>query len=242
MMDKIENYIQTDLVSIVNKLKNQDNLIDEIDFFGNTKLHASSTFKFRIGERMQLKEIASFVKTIIDGGHTNQHLQQPQKKIDYIGTKFYPNHGRFFSNITESFVLESKINPDINDLKSKLFNDTFKLFESMNVQNEILQIFDKNMISVEIDSNNHIIGTVNCVLCKENKKKRKSSQFAIVSKPEGDQVYWIFSNFIKHIKRMHMELIKIDAKKRRQLKGSKSIAITEQNKIWCWKSKSSDKK
>lgn len=204
IIDKIENYVKKDLVSLIQKLRSLETptLVNEADFFGNTQLFDPSSFKFSIGERIQIEEIASFLKSIVAGSNLKygiKNFTNKSKIVNYKGTVVYPHFGRFFSNENKSCI--EIIKPKVH-LQSTLFDNIFKLFESVNVKKETLEKFHKDMVSIHMDED-IIIGYVKCLLCDEENVKRKQNQFSIGCKSEGDKCYWISSNFKKHITKIH---------------------------------------
>lgn len=214
IIDQIEEYIRKDLVSIIQKLENSEShtVVNHSDFFGNTQLIEPSSFKFLIGERIQMEEIALFLKSIVAGDNLKYGIEvftdeKQHKKVNYMGTVVYPHFGRFFTSsnklINSVTELAVKALPAPSDFQSLLYDNIFNLLVSMNVEKKMLELFHNDMVSVKIDEENNPIGCVKCVFCISDNVKRKQIEFSIRAKSEGGKHYWINSNFKKHLTIMH---------------------------------------
>lgn len=225
VIDKIEAYIRTDLIEIVNRLKNQtDSTIYEEDFFGNVQLSSPSTFKFSIGERLQLKNIAAFINEIADDKNPKYKISifieknnNQKKSNEYEETVFYPNFGRFYSNMTsKSALCDIRSDPklDLEVLRSELYVEILQIFES--IHDEDMKRINESIISVDTSEDHKLIGRAQCIFCLDGKNKK--IQYSIPHKSIGNKVYWYCSNFCSHLKTHDVEF----KPKKKKTKGEKS--------------------
>lgn len=89
------------------------------------------------------------------------------------------------------------------DLKLDLFNKIEILLDEFGVSTEKKNRFNANSVRI-IKRTSSWSATVLCCLCKPDTKK---SREIIQSKTVNGDVYWITSNFSKHLRRMHKDSI-----------------------------------
>lgn len=126
-------------------------------------------------------------------------------KLNYTGTVFHENFGRFFTN--EQMLPTNE--PQSEALKSGLYDHISNLLDSTDIDKNITCQFKKDMISVVFRKDGKPTGYSKCILCIlgisciEDKGKSKKEEFSIGTKLVGEKCYWISSNFLDHIKCMH---------------------------------------
>lgn len=126
-------------------------------------------------------------------------------KLNYTGTVFHENFGRFFTN--EKMLPTNE--PQSEALKSALYDHISNLLDSTDIDKSITCQFKKDMTSVVFKKDGKPTGYSKCILCIlgisciEDKGKSKKEEFSIGTKLVGDKCYWISSNFADHIKCMH---------------------------------------
>lgn len=228
--DEIEKYVRETLISTIHNFDSKEisTSINKADFFGNINLYEPNSFKFLLGERIQIKEISSFVRKIFTGESqydiTIFNKPKKQKKDIHTGTVFYENFGRFFSNENKLF----SVNPDAkiaeaqsDSPESKLYDTVYKALESLNIDEDILHQFTKDMVSVKSDDNSK--GYVQCILCDKQNQKG----YSITTDSRG---YWVTSNYLKHIKGHQQSEIKVKRNKHPKIKtvdnATKSLNAT----------------
>lgn len=104
-INKIEEFVRTDLAAIIAAMKSAGKNVDEIDFYGHIYVHKPSSFKFSIGDRILILRLVEYAKTI-------QHVEKqlPDKQHS-------PDEEQFNENI---LALNSK-NPDDYPTRTHFF-------------------------------------------------------------------------------------------------------------------------
>lgn len=87
IINKIEEFVRTDLVGIIAAMKSAGKDINEIDFYGDIYVYKPSTFKFSIGDRILILRLVEYAKTI-------QHVEKPSPNEKL----YYPTRTHFFLN------------------------------------------------------------------------------------------------------------------------------------------------
>lgn len=203
ILNTVERYIRVDLVALLEKYKGPINLAD---FFGKMLLAPPEKFEFAVGERAQIIELASFINRIMTGDSSRYgidvfNFEHTQKMEIQSGLVVYPNLGRFFSDDTtqsdERRILLEK-------LQTSMYENILGIFKSMNVNGTILLRLTKDLISVKVNDKGKVIRYWPCMLCVDEKPKRKKKTHTLQCKIKGEgQYYWINSNLIKHMKITH---------------------------------------
>lgn len=62
LINQVETFVQTELGELLEKWKSSGIEINEADFFGNIYVHSPKSFKFTIGDRMQIQSMVNYVK------------------------------------------------------------------------------------------------------------------------------------------------------------------------------------
>lgn len=199
----IELYMATELMHILSERHSVDESINSVDFYGKTFASKPSTFRFKHGEVHQIKEIVAFVKHSM--GAVRPFLFNPENLVeicDLHGMVYFNNFGRYFTD-PEMTKAQHMLRDIEADLKFDLFNKIKRLFDEFGVNTGQNHRFHQNSVKI-IKRNNSWSATVVCCLCKPDTKK---SQFIIQSKSVNGDVYWITSNFSKHLRRMHKDFL-----------------------------------
>lgn len=192
----MEKFIKTELSEKIN-LNNQTDT-NNFDFFGS--FHGNPTqFKFSMGERYLINELSTFVNTVIkEKGIQFFSLKTSsgkKHKISYKNTTNFIHLGRLFTE--HSF----KTNSDQNVSKkhqADLHNKILCFMKSKGFGEEVLRDFDVTKVSIEVGIGNSITGVIPCVLCSDLKPYRINSK-----QTNEDKVYWILSNYQKHLNKDH---------------------------------------
>lgn len=238
-IDYVENYIQTELTSVLDDMNTKENemLLNKVDFFGNIHILNPTLFKFSLGERIQILEIAAFVKQTLDGtkgdkpnsGNSFFSVTRKRKKLNFKGLVNYPNFGRYYSNQNAFFNIQKSVEPIIgiqtDDLQSKLFHDIVFLLKSVKTNEETILKLEKDIVSVNINDDGTVTGKVKCIFCSE--EKRKKVLHSVPSKREGDKIYWTTMNYRKHIVNIHKMVEDNKKLKPKQQKNNDNKKITE---------------
>lgn len=159
-IDHVENFIKNDLPNIISMWKVDENMppVDDIDFFGDIHAFNPSSFKFSIGDRMQIAEIATHVKK----QSTEFGPQYFASKSLQKSKSSFKRAGRYFGqNVTQKIA----INDD--DSSQQLYVNIQKMFIKRNVCKNKIDQFTRDMVSVCINDGNPAVGYVQCILCKQ---------------------------------------------------------------------------
>lgn len=88
LINQVETFVQTELGELLEKWKSSGIEINEADFFGNIYVHSPKSFKFTIGDRMQIQSMVNYVKMKYDengiefsGAHHFDPPSPPKKKV-----------------------------------------------------------------------------------------------------------------------------------------------------------------
>lgn len=197
-----EEFIKNDLKSILDNWKAEnEQTVNCKDFYGSSNSNQAE-FKFLMGEMILIGELNTHVKNIIKKHSLNYFSLKTKdgkrRKCGFDGTNYIENVGRFFTN---NDTTPAKVRKDAGELRDDLYNKLRDFLNRKGVNGEKLQQLDINRLSISTHSNNSISGEIYCILCGENSAKL----FSINSKhSESDnQIYWIFSNYNKHLKSAH---------------------------------------
>lgn len=218
-LDYVETFVKNDLTAILEEKRknaNEETTNNEM-FFGKTYSSSPESFKFSLGEKYQLKEIAAFVTKIIGSEGIAYFGDMKKKKYGIQGLPTIDTHfGRLFvDDEAEEIICES-----INELKTKLLTDIIAIFEALNVDKTKINEFSADMIDVQ-EKYGSVNAIIKCILCEtdnHNKTKKAKTEQKVSTKRNGDKLYWITSNFKKHLKTSHNKSIELNTKSIRKCK------------------------
>lgn len=205
----VENFIKTKLSSLVsiwkaNRSENAPDL-DDVDFFGPIHIYDKESFEFSPGDKLQILHIASYVSDKISSVGANYFNPGTKKnrnpsKNEYFGVQTAPKV------ISKTMMDESH---DSDDLKSRLFKTVLKILNKNNVDPSKIGEFTDSMVSVFIYDDKRIEGHVHCVLCNKN---REAIVVQTKTSDTTGKIYFISSNFSKHIKIVHSKISQCELK------------------------------
>lgn len=198
-VDYVQKFIKADLEQRLNcwKLENSGIIHDE-DFYG--AFHAShNDFKFSMGELVLINELTAHVKQVIEKKgikyFSPENRGGKRKGTRYKGTMYIPKFGRLFTN-SEGNQNIGKSSSE--ELQSNLYEKIRNILHLKGVDRSKLDEFDIHKVSIDANASNSITGLIQCILCDTKK------EISVTSKPDSDQnVYWITSNFTKHLTKKH---------------------------------------
>lgn len=182
-----------------------DDSIYYVDFFGKTFATKPSNFKFELGEVCQIKEIVVYLNFLMEKLSPNDRValfnpDNLNELCDFEGTAYIENFGRYFTDAETAISRRMMVDVETK-LKWVLFNNIKNLFKEYGIKPEFTERFNQNSIVVNKHGKNKTwVAKVECCLCVPGLKK---SQSTIQSKMVNTEVYWINSNYSKHIRRMH---------------------------------------
>lgn len=194
VINSIEEYIKTDLPAI---LEEHCITLDKAIFFGNIYKPDPIKFKFSLGERIQLKEIAAAVETMLASDGIDKFKENKNAKFErrlHTSTVECRTLGRLFAT-SDTRDADSKTEHH----KSKIFSNIIEILRSSSIDQNIIKSFNDKMIKVK-NENGLMCATVECILCNTEK-----NQFKISAKARGKKLYWTTSNYTKHIKTSHTD-------------------------------------
>lgn len=211
--------MQTDLIQILEK---HDITLDRSILFGKIFAHDPKLFKFSLGEKIQLIEIAAAVTNIlVTSGFGHFKAKSSVKCVRQPAVVECHILGKLFAE-------NSLDEPDsaTTDHKAKIFANITGIFRESNVDETTLNDFTDEMIKVSTEKG-VLSASVECFLCKIEKPDTKS-EFKVSAKRVGRKTYWTTSNFIKHIKKSHNDL-KSGKHKRKSTKSRVSLSQIEES-------------
>lgn len=175
-------------------------MLNKSTFFGyytqNPKL-----FEISLGERIQLKEVAIFAKQKFETDGPSYFCDKKNLKlISFSNTIDCGDFGLLFTN--KGSVVNKTKEIDKNKLKSTLHANLIDILKSSNIDQACLAQLTEEMVGIS-STNDIVRGSIQCVLCDTNEIRNKKTEFIVNAKLDGDNVYWIFSNYIRHLKSQH---------------------------------------
>lgn len=211
----VEDFVKLKLPDIIRR-KNHE--IDErfSCFFG---LHTADPkeFDFKLGEIRLIEELIKFVKTKVDEQNNDS---QPKSLKLFNDLKCAPASGKhswkrqlsatplgmFFDDQKKFDVLtpdQKGVNishTDVDHLTNTLFDRAaVMLNEHKNSMKK--DIFSKNCVTVNIDTDNKVKGSIYCNYCDKTDSIRKVKVYYQTINGSG---YWILSNLKKHLSKTHV--------------------------------------
>lgn len=189
-INDIEMFMKTKYASKLAEKSKTD--IDYELLFG--EMHASNPEQFELsgGEKRLIQIIASHVKKTVDlNGVENSNMSHFA-----CGMKKTSKIERFLAFKKPNELHENAFN--LEDLESKFFETVKRLLTKFVSGEMIAALFDHKMVSVTLDSNKQLKGTVFCILCKA---KKKSKELSVSSRKTSNKIYWNTDNVKKHIRR-----------------------------------------
>lgn len=213
--NQVEQFIANDISNMVDKwqLKDANLKIDKKAFFGIFFEDDSRSFKFSIGDRLQIKELAVYVRKVVDDPEPNANIQHfapiteknKRKSIVQQAEHFFGFSRKAISSneLESNSQLEHKVmEPLATDLKQelrqKLFQSLVNLLEKRGILHCKIERLRGDQIVVTIVSDDQIIGKFSCVLCNRSGRK-----FVAQCTQKNGQYYWTLSNYVRHLQTRH---------------------------------------
>lgn len=217
-IDELEIFVREDLLNLLkDECINQHATLDDADkkyFFG--LYHAKPVeFRFLPGERFIIKEIAGYVKDIVDRGGHNKHLASFKAPDNYkmsrkdtcrlfgltfFGQKSSHKHSKLQLILNDAAGPTDKLTGNTSQgLAVDLIPKLKAQFESKDPSLGGQDYLSESMVEIK-NNGNRITALVQCVFCHlvDKKNKRITIQFDVVQK--SNNAYWNFSNLKKHLK------------------------------------------
>lgn len=204
-------------------------------------------FKFSMGEKVLIGELNSHVKQIIEKDGLKYFSLKTKdgkkRKFRNEGTVLIPSVGRFFTNFaTEQCAVRNQF-----DLRKDLYEKLLNFLKRKGVNGEKLNEMNMDDLSISVNDDQSISGQIMCVLCDRGDNKK----FCVNTiRGEKHRIYWIFSNFDKHLVKKHQ--MKSDKKetvkeperkqniKKRKHADSKDLLKSDENTNLCAESEIRD--
>lgn len=214
-----EKYIRTRTLYILQKRLNEsmhigddgEALVDDdilVEYFGEAYANDSKNFEFLPGDVKLIKQLVAHVKMLVDGKGLNKGLKLfdlPKSRKPLNGTqtikvdKLVPKQENSEQNEKKN---QESDNDGQQQLKSSLFQKIMDCLRSYNA-NQFVDLENVSQDIVKVDTENgKICGTVQCVICR-NKTGKDVQAKKVSYHCGGTSQYWIPSNFITHLKRIH---------------------------------------
>lgn len=205
-IDAIEKFVRSELLDVLRDVAaNAKTVFDDADkvhFFG-TYRHKVKEFEFLTGERIIIKEVAAYIKKVVDKGGLNEKLSEfePNKnfKIPRKNTREL-FMGKFFATENTGkrlpqLEMKKMDQQDINDLKKDLLKRIQGKFNTENLEKKA---------NIQINElPDQIIAVIYCALCADNGIIEKELTIQRHRVKGSKLLYWNFSNMYKHLEHTH---------------------------------------
>lgn len=202
----MEKYVQTELAEVLGIWKSSGTEINASDFYGDIYVHSPESFKFTIGDRMQIQSMVNYVKMKYDENgvefsgahHFDPH---PPKKIKL---KCEKNSLKcFFSNSsTKTPADDFKCTENSrNHEKQILIDKISNIYSTIGIDSSIVEKLNTELVELQDDAEGRIRALFKCPLCGTSNKE---NSFVVHTKPQtsgssSKNVYWVLSNYTKHV-------------------------------------------
>lgn len=216
-IDSVENFIKNDALNYLSSItalnesersgfvKEDEVLVDNQQYFG--KLYASQpqNFRFQSGDRILIKALVERVKDIVDNNGINAGLKKFKNKKN-IKTKS-KSKKRESNTHYKLITLDEHLKIELTErVKKCMFSYGADKKFNIHLENDI----NIDIVTVCVE-NGLINGTVRCIICDKEKKRKnlpKKVHYSSGSKWPG----WVLSNFAKHLKRHGLEFHEFENK------------------------------
>lgn len=172
-----------------------------------------------------MQEIGAYVKTTTNTNGFQFFKLKNNKKVDFDDTIYIPDVGRFFvktaptkEEIVAPINTNDTADTDDSDRKHKtdVYEKVIRLFRLSGIGEKDLESFNVENISIQRKNGRLTTGKIKCILCDDTKN--------INAKEVNNTIYWITSNFQKHLVNVHkLQIAEKDAVPRGKVKR-KSIS------------------
>lgn len=208
IMGQVEDFVKNELADVLTTWETNGIVINREHFYGEFYAYSAKTFKFSIGDRMQIKKMVDYVKMKYDengvqfsGAHDFHPLKSNKREKP---TRFFGEKNPVATNqLTEI---------DSTDKKHMLVEKISKLYRKCDMDSQFIAKLSIEQIEIEQFADGKIRALFHCPLCD---KSNKENLFVIQTKQVGtssSKIYWVLSNYTKHINAKHAH-----AKKRKKL-------------------------
>lgn len=217
VIDKLEKFIKDDIINILTNIEAaaEDGFkFDKTMFFGNLHAKNPDSFNIVLGERYQLKEVATFTKSIFDSFGSSYYADKRKSKlVKYLNIIDCGNLGKFFSSdCSKTKVMKH----ETTKMQSSLHEQVIDILKRSKIGESLLSELPIDAIIIE-ENDGVLRGKVPCILCKTDPNK-KMTEFTYNAKIEGTKTYWISSYYLKHLRGVHD--LKIPRKQTKYSKNS----------------------
>lgn len=191
-------------------IDHDDILLDDeqrIDYFGKLYAQQPQNFRFQSGDRLLIKELVSYVASVVDANGNNSGLRSFKTKKSTRKTankttkknlmqkhpsKNPTGHSSLIEINTEQLTTDL-----IKRVRSCMYSHRANYGFDIDLENDI----HEDIVHIRIE-NGAVDGTIRCIICdKENKHKNKPKHVHYSS--GSDWPCWVLSNFTKHLKNAH---------------------------------------
>lgn len=185
-----------------------------IDYFGPLYAHNTTSFQFRPGDKIRIKEIVNYVKNKVDEGGANKNL------IFFANKQLLSQQRRKKNNNAHIHKKMSKVTEfDENELKRKLIEKVVPYFN----QTDIDENQCGEMVKLHIGNAGKVYGDIFCAICKMEQRKNKKAKRVYFNCDGKSKGVWVLSNFVKHLETVH----KLSVQHKQKPNASKLNANTD---------------
>lgn len=151
-----------------------------------------------------MQEIGAYVKTMVTKNGLQYFKLKNNKNLNFDDTIYIPDVGRFFvrtvqpkEEIAATINTNDTVITDDMERKHKtdIYEKVIRLLKLSGIGEQDLERFDVENISIERKNGRLTAGKIKCILCDDTKN--------INAKEVNNTIYWITSNFQKHLVNVH---------------------------------------
>lgn len=206
IINQVEEFIANDISQMIDKWisKDVDLQIYKKAFFGILHEDEPKSFKFSVGDRIQLRELGNYIRSVIENENLGiaHFAQTSENKIRKINNQIEQYFGfsrkivDVFPSYSTSIAKESLSDDKLTlELKERLFANVKKMLDKKGVSRSKIEKLLGESVSVNIRGN-RITGKFTCVLCRGSRPF-----FTAQCSQKSGKYYWILSNYGTHIQK-----------------------------------------
>lgn len=202
----VEEYVKTELAEVLTTWTTNGIEINQEDFYGKFYVYSPKTFKFTIGDRMQIKKMVDYVKTIYDGNgieFSGAHEFQPYASKKPKSKREKGKLARFFGeNSMENPAAVSQFTEIAADDKKRVLIDKIaNIYKKYGIESCLIEKLNIKLVEIHEFDEGKIRALFNCPLCDTSNKENciviQTKQKKIES--SSSTIYWVLSNYTTHV-------------------------------------------
>lgn len=215
----VEEYIKNELMQVLETWKTNGIEIDQEDFYGEFYVFSPGTFKFSIGDRLQIRKMVDYVKMKYDENgvqFSGAHEFQPHTSKKSRSKHEKGKSTRFFGGISMKNPATTSRYTDIteNDQKYALIDKIAKIYRKHDIDSHLIGKVNVELIQIQTDAEGKVRAIFNCPLCGSSNKENRFVIHTKQNKMESSsqKVYWVLSNYTAHVQTHLKNSVKFESK------------------------------